>query len=161
MIDTGLVQEFLSHRRLVVVGASDEKSNFGGEIYRQLRDHGYEVTAVNPRAERVSGDACYPDLASLPGSVDGAIVMVGRDRAAEVVRDCITAGVPRVWLFKGIGSPGAVSSEALGLCEEHGIPVVAGACPLMFLEPVGWFHRVHRSVRHVNGSLSRRPVAAA
>lgn len=155
MIDARTAQEFLSHERVAVIGASDEKSNFGATIYRELRDHGYAVTAVNPSASSVAGDPCYPDLASLPTPVDGAIVMVGKDRAVGVVQDCIAQGVPRVWLFRGIGGGGAVSDDAVRLCEEHGVPVVAGACPLMFLEPVGWFHKVHRGVRHLNGSLSR------
>jgi predicted CoA-binding protein len=81
------------------------------------------------------------------------IVMVGQDRAAGVVRQAVTRGVGHVWLFKGLGGDGAVSDEALALCEQHGIEVVAGACPLMFLEPVGWFHRIHRSARRHNGSL--------
>jgi hypothetical protein len=34
-------------------------------------------------------------------------------------------------------------------------PGVVEACPLMFLEPVGWFHRVHRSLRHANKSLAK------
>ena len=58
-----------------------------------------------------------------------------------------------MWLFKGIGGPGALSDEVVRLCEDNGIDVVAGACPLMFLEPVGWFHRLHRSARRHNGSL--------
>lgn len=40
--------------------------------------------------------------------------------------------------------------------RSHGYDVVAGACPLMFLEPVGWFHRVHRAVRRANGALVAR-----
>lgn len=155
MIDTGTVQEFLAQERLAVVGASDDKANFGGTVYKALRDQGYTVTAVNPGASTVAGDPCYPDLASLPSTVDGVIVMVGPDRAVSVVRDCLTLGVPRVWLFKGAGGAGAVSDEAVRLCDEHGVPVVAGACPLMFLEPVGWFHKAHRGLRHLNGSLSR------
>ena len=26
---------------------------------------------------------------------------------------------------------------------------------LMFLEPVAWFHKFHRTLRHLNGSLSK------
>ena len=37
----------------------------------------------------------------------------------------------RVWLFKGLGGPGALSDEAVQLCHDNKIDVVAGACPLM------------------------------
>ena len=138
-----------------MVGASDTKANFGGTIYRELRDHGYEVVAVHPTAETVAGDPCYPDLASVPGELDGAMVVVGREAALDVVSACAERGVPRVWLFKGIGSEGAMSDEAVARCEAYGIEVAAGACPLMFLEPVGWFHKLHRTARHVNHSLAK------
>ncbi len=151
---TALAQDFLRHERVAVVGASDAKDSFGGTIYKALRNHGYDVTAVNPGCETVAGDPCVPDLQSLPNPVDGVIVMVHRDRAPDVVRECIALDIPRVWLFKGVGSPGAVSDEAVRLCEENGIGVVAGACPLMFLEPVTFPHRVHRGVRRLRGAVT-------
>jgi predicted CoA-binding protein len=154
MITAEAVEEFLACGRIAVVGASDEKSNFGNTVYRALRDHGYEVVAVNPHAEQVAGDPCYADLGRVPGTPDGVVVMVGQASAAEVVRACAEHSIRRVWLFKGLGGPGAVSDDALRLCRDHGIDVVAGACPLMFLEPVGWFHRLHRGARRLNRSLS-------
>jgi predicted CoA-binding protein len=155
MIDPAVVTEFLSHDRIAVVGASSDRRKFGNTVFRTLRAKGYTVVPVNPRADAIEGVPCVPDVASIEPPVDGAVVMVGRAAAVDVVRDCVTAGVPRVWLFKGLGAEGAVSDEAVALCEEHGIPVVAGACPLMFLEPVGWFHRIHRTARHLNGSVAR------
>jgi predicted CoA-binding protein len=154
MISNDAVQAFLA-TRIAVVGASDDKSSFGGTVYRELRDHGCEVVPVHPSAETVAGDPCYPTLAAVPGTVGGALVMVNRARAPEVVQACAERGVERVWLFKGIGGPGAVSDEAVRLCRDNGMEVIEGACPLMFLEPVGMLHRIHRGFRHLNGSLSR------
>jgi uncharacterized protein len=154
VIDVATAIEMLDQPRLAVVGATDHPSSFGRTVYQALRGHGCDVVAVHPRASTVDGDPCYPDLASLPDPVDGAIVMVNRDAALEVVRDCVALGIPRVWLFKGLGGPGAVSPAAVELCEHHDISVVAGACPLMFLDPVAWPHRVHRRVRAARGALS-------
>jgi predicted CoA-binding protein len=150
-----VAQDFLAQHRVALVGASENPKSFGNTIYRELRDHGYEVIPVNPGSDTVEGDRCYPDLASVPGDVDAVMVMVHRDAAADVVRACIERGVGHVWLFKGVGGPGAVSDEAADLCRQNGIHVVAGACPLMFLEPVAWFHRAHRAIRHLNGSLAK------
>ena len=154
MIET-TANQVLSGRRIAVVGASDDKASFGKTIYTELRAHGYEVFAVNPHCGTVAGDRCYAAVGAVPGRLDGAIVMVGKDRAIDVVRDCAEHQVPKVWLFKGIGAPGSVSDEAIQLCEQNGIDVVPGACPLMFLEPVGWAHKLHRGIRHLNGSLSK------
>lgn len=155
-IDPRTVESFLAGHRFAVVGASDDARSIGNSVYLALRDHGYDVVPVNPNASTVAGDACVPDLAAVDGQLDGAVIMVNAAAALDVVRQCVDRKIPRVWLFQGLGSPGARSDEAVALCETNGIEVVPGACPFMFLEPVGWFHRVHRAARRANGSLGRR-----
>ena len=98
---------------------------------------------------------CYATVGEVPGPVEAAIVMVGADRSADVVRACADAGITRVWLFRGLGSAGAVSDEALQVCDERHLETIAGACPLMFLEPAGFPHRVHRAARRVTGAVDR------
>jgi predicted CoA-binding protein len=108
----------------------------------------------------VSGDRAYPDLASVPEPLDGAVVMVGPDRSPAIVREAASAHVPRVWLFQGLGGKGAASPDAVHLAVELGLEVVPGACPMMFLEPVGVVHRIHRLLRHANGSFRERAAQA-
>ena len=155
MIDQATVSAFLAGHRIAVVGASDNPKSFGSTIYRELLSHGYDAVPVNPNIASIEGQLCYSSLASVPDPIDGVLVMVNRETAADVVRACIERRIDRIWLFKGLGAPGAVSDDAVALCHEHGIDVVEGACPLMFLEPVGWFHRVHRRVRRAKGSLAK------
>jgi uncharacterized protein len=159
MIEQTTVDRFLAQHRVAVVGASDEKQNFGGTILRALRDHGYDAVGVNPTTTTATGTRCWPDLASVPGPVDGVIVMVPAESSADVVRAAIARGVTQVWLFRGIGGRGAVSEEAVALCRENNVNVVEGACPLMFLEPVGFAHRMHRSVRRMRGAVERAPAS--
>jgi uncharacterized protein len=154
MIDPVKANAFLSSGRIAVVGASDEPKNFGRAIVAELTEHGIDAVAVHPHAETVASVHCYPSLAAVPGVVDGVIVMVPKDAAVSVVHDCIDRGITRVWLFKGAG-PGAVSDEAVELCKTHGISVVEGACPLMFLEPVGGVHKFHRVLRRMSGAVGK------
>jgi len=153
MLDVRAIESFLASGRIAVVGASPDPKQFGNVVYRELRDHGHDVVAVHPRATEVAGDPCYAELVDVPGELDGVLVMV-RGGAADVVRAAVARGVPRVWLFRGLG-PGAVTAEALAACDEAGVELVAGACPLMFLEPVGGVHRLHRGVRRLRGALPR------
>ena len=148
------VDGFLAGHHLAVVGASDESSSFGRTIVEALADHGYDVVAVHPTSGPVAGQPCHRTLADVPGDLDGVIVMTSAEAATEVVRDCLDLGVDHVWLFKGLGGTGALSDDAVRLCREHDIEVVAGACPLMFLEPIGWFHKLHRAARHLRGDLA-------
>ena len=148
---------FLASGRIAVVGASDDKNNFGRTVVEELVKRGITTVAVHPRASAVAGVDCYPSLSAVPDPIDGVIVMVHAKNSADVVRESLERGVRRVWLFKGAG-PGAVTEEAIRLCEEAGVEVIAGACPLMFLEPVRGVHRVHRAIRKVNRSLVKSPV---
>lgn len=148
------IDDFLAQRRIAFVGASRDPKAFSSTVYRELRGHGYQLLPVNHHASAIEGDPCFRTVADLPDDVDGAIVMVPAEGAADVVQACIDRGIPRVWLHKGAG-PSSVSDEAVALCREHGVEVVDGACPLMFAEPVAWFHRVHRAGLSLTGRAPR------
>jgi uncharacterized protein len=152
MASRAVIEEFLSHEHLAFVGVSRDSKQFSASVYRELRDRGYGLVPVNPNADEVEGDRCFHDVRDVPDGIEGAIVMVPAEQSASVVKGCIDKGIPRVWLHKGAG-PSSVSDEAIALCEQHGVAVVDGACPLMFTEPVAWFHRVHRFGRKLTGGL--------
>jgi predicted CoA-binding protein len=61
--------EFLAHKRVAVTGVSRTPGSHGSNVvYERLKQRGYDVFAVNPNAESIDGDACYPDLRSIPGA---------------------------------------------------------------------------------------------
>jgi predicted CoA-binding protein len=153
MIDYAQATDFLSHGSVAVVGASDDPRNFGRSVVKALADQGIPVVAVHPTATCVSGVPCHPTLAAVPTPIDRVVVMVGSAKSADVVRECVDCGIAKIWLFKGAGK-GAVSSEALSLCHDHNVEVIAGACPLMFLEPVRGVHRAHRGIRRIFHGVS-------
>ena len=146
-VDVTLVERCLAQPRIVMIGATDDPEKFGTTIFRALVDHGHEVVPVNPHRGEIDGLQCWPDLHSVPGEVDAVLVMLTGPAAVEAVRECVLRSVSMVWLFRGAGSPGAMSRDAVELCRANGIEVVAGACPLMFLVPVSGGHRAHLSVR--------------
>jgi predicted CoA-binding protein len=147
--------EFLAQRRIAVAGVSRDQPNAANVIYRRLRTDGYDVFAVNPAADVVEGDRCYHSLAEIEGGVDAVVVGTHPDVSLAVVEACAAAGVPRVWLHRGIGE-GSVSAEAVRYCEKHDIAVIAGACPMMFLEHADLGHRC---IGWVLGKLGRLPDA--
>jgi predicted CoA-binding protein len=124
-------EEFLAQPRIAVAGVSRDPKQPANLIYRRLREHGHEVFAVNPNAEELEGEAAYPSVSAIPGGVDGTVIVTTPAAAEEVVRDCAQAGVPRVWLHRGIG-PGSSSDAAVAYCREQGISVIPGGCPNMF-----------------------------
>lgn len=149
-IDT-MADEFLAQKRIAVAGVSHTKDDAANGIFRKLRDNGYEVFAVNPNAERVEDAPCYPDVKSIPGGVDGVVIVTRPEITEQIVHDCADAGVPRVWMHRSfIGS--SVSEEAVARCREAGIQVIAGGCPMMFCKPdVG--HRCMKWITRMTGGL--------
>lgn len=147
------VNDFLGQKRIAVAGVSRGGKEAANLIYRKLRDHGYRVYPVNPRAEEVEGDRCYPDLRSVPESLDGVVVATPPAAARDLARECAELGIPRIWMHRSFGE-GSVSEEAARYCREKGITVIPGACPMMYLEPdIG--HRCMRWVLGVAGKLPR------
>ena len=147
-------QDFLAQERIAVVGVSRTQKDAANLIYRSLRSEGYKVFAVNPNAELVEGDTCYPNLKALPSKVDGVIIVTRADQTGQIVRECAEVGVSRVWMhengFLGAASS-SVSEEAVVYCQNNGITVIAGGCPLMFSE-FG-----HKCMRWILGALKRLP----
>lgn len=149
--------EFLSQQRIAVAGVSRDGKQPANLIYRRLRDHGHTVFPVNPNADELEGDRCYPDVRSLPEPVDGVVVVTTPEASMSVVRDCEAAGIRRVWLHRGIG-PGSVSQGAVDYCHEHDITVLPGGCPNMFGETSDPGHLCMRALSRLSGRLPRDVV---
>ncbi|PIU45191.1 MAG: CoA-binding protein [Ignavibacteriales bacterium CG07_land_8_20_14_0_80_59_12] len=144
------VDDFLSRRTLAVAGVSRNRAKFGNAAYRALKSKGYKVFSVNPNAEQVEGDACYPDLRSLPEPVEGVVLAVPPSTTEHLVREAADAGITSVWIQQG-----AESEAALRICKERAISVVSGECILMFAEPAEFYHRAHRWVKGILGKAPK------
>ena len=149
------VKDFLSQKRIAVAGVTRSQPNEAANlIYKKLRSTGYEVFAINPNAETVEGDPCYPALESLPSVVDGVVISTRPEITDQVIQDCIKTGVKRVWIHRSFG-PGSLSDSAVKTCEENQIMVIPGGCPMMFAEPVDFAHKCMRFISKMTGSLPK------
>jgi predicted CoA-binding protein len=137
------VAGFLAGKRFAVAGVSRDATQPANAVYRKLRDAGYEVFAINPKASEVEGTRCHPDLASVPEPIDGVVIVTHPDASLGVVRQCAERGVRRVWFHRSFGD-GSVSDAAVRECEARGIECIVGGCPLMYCNPVDLGHRCMR-----------------
>ena len=148
--------EFLACKRIAVTGVSRNPEGHGANVvYDRLKDRGYRVFAVNPNAEEVAGDPCYPDLASVPDGVDAVVVGTSATHAEGTVRECVTLGIPIVWLHRSLGA-GSVSAAATEYGRAHGLTVIDGGCPLMYPPASDAGHRVMRWICTLSGALPKR-----
>ena len=139
MTTRNLVSEFLSQRKLALVGISRSGKGFGNVIFKDLRAKGYQVYPVHPEARAIDGQPCAPSVLQLREKVGGVVLVVPPPMTEKVVRDVVEAGIPRVWMQQG-----SESDTAIRYCEENNVVVVHGRCILMFAEPAAFFHRAHR-----------------
>jgi len=150
-------QEFLSLDRIAVLGVSRDPKQPANLIYRKLRAAGRTVFAVNPVADQVEGDACYPAAGSIPGGIQGAVIATRPELAARLVDECAAAGATHVWMHRSFG-PGSVSEPAIERCRALGLTAIPGACPMMFCAPVDPGHRCMRFLSRITGGLPQ-PLA--
>jgi predicted CoA-binding protein len=149
------VNEFLAQKRIAVAGVSRDNSHHPAAnlIYRRLKETGHEVLAVNPNLQSFDGDRCYPDLRSIPGGVDGVVIVTRPQITEQIVHDCSDAGVRRVWMHQSMAKGSSVSPVAVEYCRQHDIHVIAGACPMMYGPGADFGHTCMRWILELSGGL--------
>ncbi len=122
-----LIKEFLNKKNIFsVVGASRDPRKYGYQVYKDLKEAGYEVYPINPNAEKVLGDKCYPDLGDLPIKPDVVDVVVPPKVTEEIVKACKRLGITKIWM-----QPGSESETAIKFCDENDMDVVHGVCVMV------------------------------
>jgi predicted CoA-binding protein len=152
------VRDFLAQKRIAVAGVSRDNSHHpvGNLIYRRLKKTGHDVFPVNPHMQTFEGDRCYPALSSIPGGVDGVVIITRPEVTDQIVHDCVDAGVRRVWMHQSLMKGSSVSPTAVEYCHQHGISVIAGACPMMYGPGTDVGHTCMRWIMRLTNQLPAR-----
>jgi predicted CoA-binding protein len=137
-----LIHEFLDQHRFAMVGVSRNPKDFSRALFREFLQRGYDVLPVNPGAEEIEGRKCYVTVDDIQPHVSTALLMTPSTMARNVVEQCANAGITLVWVY-GIAGEKEVDPTIIPYCKEHGIQIVPGYCPFMFLSDTAFFHRLH------------------
>ena len=151
------IAAFLDNKRIAAIGVSRNPADFTRNLVREFWKKGYEVIPVNPAVEEIDGAQCFARVQDIEPAVAAALLLTSPTTSDSVVRDCVTAGITHIWMYgtSGAGGAGAVSQSAVDFCREHGVNVVVGECPFMFLPRPGLPHRVHGFFRKITRSYPR------
>lgn len=153
------VEDFLTQKRIAMVGISREPRSDSGMLFEELCRRGYDVIPVNPNMPEVLGRRCFAHVQDIQPPVEGALLMTSPEITDTVVRDCAEGGIRRIWMYRGMGK-GSVSAKAVEFCQERGIQVIPGQCPFMFLPDTAGVHRFHGFLRKLTGRYPRRAHAS-
>jgi uncharacterized protein len=113
-----------------VIGCSPDPRRDSHRIARLLQQHGFRVIPVNPHAEEVLGERCYPSLSAIPQAEHIDVVDIFRrpHRAGAHVDEAIERGARAVWMQLGV-----IDEAAAQRALDAGLLVVMNRCPAIEL----------------------------
>ncbi len=117
--------DVLSLRTVAVIGMSKHSSKAAHYVPKYLIDHGYDITPVNPTADKILDIVCYDSISEIDGPVDIIDVFRPSDQISSIIHDCIKKKPKVIWLQEGIHD-----FESEELARKSGITVVFNRCML-------------------------------
>ncbi|MFH1926680.1 MAG: CoA-binding protein [Chloroflexota bacterium] len=113
-------------RTIAVVGLSPRPERASHSVARYLQAQGYRIIPVNPTVEEVLGERSYPDLASIPETVDVVDIFRRSEHVPPIVEAAIAVGARTVWMQEGV-----VHEKAAQKAKAAGLLVVMDRCMLV------------------------------
>ena len=121
------IQQFLASPAFGVVGASTNRQKYGNKVLRCYQQNGRKAIPVNPNEPEIEGIPCAATISDLPPDVVSISMITPPDVTAKLVPLALEKGIKNIWM-----QPGAEHPEAVALCRERGINVIAdGSCVLV------------------------------
>ena len=129
------IREILTtHRVWAVVGCSPDPSRPSHGVARFLQRNGYRVIPVNPGADEILGEHCYPRLADVPAEEGVEVVDIFRRSAlaGAHVDEAIEISARAVWMQLDV-----IDHAAAERARTAGLRVVMDRCPAIELPRLG------------------------
>ncbi len=120
MLERKILTEY---RNIAVVGASPNPERASHRVARYLIEQGYRVTPVNPNATEVLGRTSYPDLSSVPDTVEVVDIFRRSEDVTPIVEEAIKIGAKAIWMQEGV-----INDEAATRARNAGLLVVMDRC---------------------------------
>jgi len=119
-------KEILNSSRVVaVVGLSTKPDRPSYKVASYLKKNGYKIIPVTPKAEKILGEVCYPDLGSIPKSVDVVDIFQHAEEVPAIVEEAINIGAKVVWMQEGV-----INEQVAARAKKAGLLVVMDKCML-------------------------------
>ncbi len=122
---------FLQPRTIAVIGATERPFSWGSRIMEGLLAFPYQgkIYPVNHQSDSVYGIRAYPDVKSIPDSVELAVLTIPEASVERVVQDCCKKGVKGITIVTaGFGEAmqgGRIREEAIAqLVRAHAARVI-------------------------------------
>jgi hypothetical protein len=113
-----------SNAQIALIGASNDSSKFGNQIYLDLRNKGYHIVPINPKENEIEGDKAYASIDMMDSLPDIVNFVVPPQIAIKVAQKAIDLGITHLWF-----QPGSESNELEELLRKnHDIKYLINSC---------------------------------
>ena len=125
MNDSNTIRNILKLKTIAVVGMSPKPERPSHYVALYMKEKGYTIYPVNPGLDKIAGMDCYPDLESIPDSIDVVDIFRRSEFIPLIVDSAISIGAKAVWMQDTV-----IHEEAGKKAEDAGLLVVMNDCML-------------------------------
>jgi predicted CoA-binding protein len=108
---------------LAVVGLSDNPERTSHMVAQAMQLRGYRIIPVNPNADQILGEVCYPSLSDIPEKVHIVNVFRRSEQVVPIAEEAVKIGAKVFWLQSGI-----INNDAAEIASEAGLEVIMDRC---------------------------------
>jgi len=122
-INENIVDILKNHKKIAVIGLSDNPDRPSYEVAKAMMREGYQVIPVNPVVDEVFGEKSYPSLLDIPGEIDLVDIFRRPEFVDEIVDQAIEKNAKAVWMQLGV-----INKPAAQKALDAGLEVVMDRC---------------------------------
>lgn len=123
------------YRTVAVIGLSKDPSKDSYKVSSYLKSKGFRIIPVNPTAQEILGERCYPSLSSIPDAVLSTVEIVDIFRPSGEVPQIVDQAIG---IRRRLGKPEVIWMQ-LGISDEQsaekarmeGMTVIQNRCMMI------------------------------
>lgn len=120
------------YKTVAIIGLSQNSTKDSYRVAEYLKNHGFQVTPINPSADEILGQKCYKSLTDMPADLKRTVEIIDVFRPSEEILPIVKQatelkklyGTPYViWMQLGITNGGASETA-----RKAGFIVIMNKC---------------------------------
>jgi len=111
------------YNTIAVVGLSANFWRPSHKVADYMHEHGYKIIPVNPNHQTLMGVPCYPDILSIPETVEIVNIFRRSNAVPAIVDQAIEINARVIWMQLGVSHP-----EATEKATKAGLTVIMDRC---------------------------------
>jgi acetyl coenzyme A synthetase (ADP forming)-like protein len=122
-------------RGIAVIGASRDRMKLGYGVARNLVASNYPgaIRFINPKADRILGQPCYPSIDAAPDPIDLVVVIVPAPQVPQTIEACGQRGIRWAIIvsggFRETDRAGAeLEEQIVAIAQRHNVRLIGPNC---------------------------------